>query len=271
MEVKNAREQTFKKFYTENLELNNVRTNIVPSRYIHNITVYKTFKITNCVFDTVRPGAFIVNNPRTFEVTDTKINHLDGEAFKVKTKGDVVFRNNVFDVINDGAFRAILLHEDVPLRKATIAFDSNVFAKLTRDSLGINAEFRPKFSNLYINETCDCKSIDHNIKEAEFYSEIKCRLDGEFVTVEEYKSNMCSIMQSYSNVIIIVVVVLTLCFIIGVVLAVYYRRVYLSKKYGSEKNSKKGNMSLIVPDGRTYRETELHVIVERADLLTTDL
>jgi hypothetical protein len=271
VELRNVREQTFKKFATQNLELNGVLAQLIPSRFLHNVTVYKTFKITNCVFDTVRSGAFIVLNPTNFEVSDTKINQLDGEAFKVTVRGDVLFKNNKFDVINDGAFRAIDLTQEETVGDATITFDSNVFAKLTRDSLATNDDFRTKFSNLLVNETCDCKSIDHNIREAEFYSEIKCVYEKEFVTVEEYKSNMCSIIQSYSTVIIILVVVFTLCFIIGVVLVVYYKRVYLSKKYGGEKDSKKGNMSLIIPDGRTYRETELHVIVERADLLTTDL
>ncbi|RZC37288.1 uncharacterized protein BDFB_007333 [Asbolus verrucosus] len=271
VELRNVREQPFKKFTTKNFELNGVRAQLIPSRFVNNVTVYGTFEITNCILDTVRPGGFIVFNPLKFEVTDTRINHLDGEAFKVTTRGDVLFKNNIFNVINDGAFAAIDLNEDETASDATITFDSNVFTTLTRDSLTVNEDFRPKFSNLNINETCDCKSIDHNIKDAEFYSEIKCLFENQFVTVENYKSEMCSIIQSYSTVIIIVGVVFTLCVIIVTVLVVYYKKVYRSKKYGNEKNSKKGNMSLIVPDGRTYRETELHVIVERADLLTTDL
>lgn len=271
VELRNAREQAFKKFSTGNFELTNVKASLITSRFLYNITVFETFKITNCEFETVRPGGFIVFNPRTFEVSGTKINHLDGEAFKVTTRGDVLFRNNKFNVINDGAFYAIDLNRDTSAIDATIFFDSNTFTQLTRDSLVVNEHFRPKFSNLFINETCDCTKIEHNIKDDEFYSEIKCRHENEFVTIKEFKTNKCSIIQSYSTVIIILAVVITLAFIIGTVLAVYYRKVYLSKKYGSEKNNKKGNLSMIVPDGRTYRETELHVIVERADLLTTDL
>ncbi|EFA00395.1 uncharacterized protein LOC103312213 [Tribolium castaneum] len=271
VELLNAREQAFKKFSTDNFELNGVKSTIITSRFVFNVTVYNSFKVTNCVFDTVRPGGFIVFNPRNFQVSDTTINHLDAEAFKVTTRGDVLFRSNKFNVINDGAFLGIDLNPDETAIEATMSFDSNVFTKLTRDSLTVNENFRPKFANLFINETCDCTSIDHNIKDTEFYSEIKCWHEREFVTVKEFKTNKCSIIQSYSTVIVIVVVVFTLCVIIGTVLVVYYRRVYLSKKYGSEKGTKNGNLSMIVPDGRTYRETELHVIVERADLLTTDL
>lgn len=268
--LKNIHEQAFKKFSTDFLELNGVTASIIPSRFINNVTVYNYFKITKCVFETVRSGGFIVINPSKFEVSDTKINQLDGEGFKIIANGDVTFKNNIFKIVNDGAFSAISLNKENVL-EATILFDSNIFTTLTRDSLTIGNDFRAKFTNLNINESCDCTNVDHNIKDAEFYSEIKCLFNEEFVTVEEFKSNMCSIIQSYSTVIVIVGVVFTLSFIIITVLIVYYRKVYLSKKYGSEKNSKKGNMSLIVPDGRTYRETELHVIVERADLLTTDL
>lgn len=268
--LKNIHEQAFKKFSTSILELDGVTASIIPSRFINNVTVYEYFQITRCVFEIVRSGGFIVVNPSKFEVSDTKIHQLDGEGFKVITTGDVTIKNNVFQIVNDGAFSAINLNKERVV-EAAIIFDSNVFTTLTRDSLSIDDDFRAKFTNMNINETCDCTNVDHNIKVVEFYSEIKCLLNDEFVTVEEFKSNMCSIIQSYSTVIVIVGVVFTLCLIIITVLVVYYRKVYLSKKYGSEQNSKKGNMSLIVPDGRTYRETELHVIVERADLLTTDL
>ena len=44
-----------------------------------------------------------------------------------------------------------------------------------------------------------------------------------------------------------------------------FRRVQVLQP--EEERLKKGPFTLVVPDGRVYRETELHVIVERAEPL----
>ncbi|CAH1155758.1 unnamed protein product [Phaedon cochleariae] len=268
--IKDIEVQSFKKFSTEYLELNGVSANFIPSRTFSNITVYQNFTIDNCNFNTVRSSGFTIYNPQVFQVTNTNISHLNGEAFSIVSRGIVIFRNNVFGEVNDGAFQGITLQRDTQVNDISFIFESNSLSKLTRYSLG-TTDFKVQYRNIYIGEQCDCTDIDHKIIETSYYSEIMCLHDEEYMTVRDFKSNMCSIVTNYYITLIIVCVVIILVIVVVSILVMYYKFVYRKNKYGGPKQGKNGQLSLIVPDGRTYRETELHVIVEKTDLLTTDL
>lgn len=269
--LKRIEVQAFKKFSAEIIELNGVTASIIPSRTFSNVTVYRDFIINNCSFGDIYSGSFAINNPIMFQVTSTNISTLYGEAFKILSRGSVLFRGNTFGVVNDGAFQGIILKKDEVLNDISFIFDSNTFKSLSRYSLNI-PEFNVRFVNIYLNEPCDCKTIDHKIKESVYYSDIMCLYENRYMTLKYYKSNMCSVITNYYITIIIVSIVTALVIIVVAGLIFYYRFVYRRKKYGSKERMKNnGNLSLIVPDGRTYRETELHVILEKSDLLTTDL
>lgn len=271
VKLKDVKPQAFKKFGTEFLTLDGVSAEYLPSRTFSNVTVYRRFDIRNCNFHTLRPGTFVVHNPKTFTVVDTQVNQLEGEAFLVATTGDVLIRNNVFNVVHNNAFKGISLNTNEVTSSRTITFDSNTFSSLDRRSLEVQPNFEALLTNLNLNQSCDCDNIVKTIKQSEFSSDIRC-LDGDsqYVTIRDFKSANCSILAGYYTIVIVVCVLILALAIIGTVFYVYYRLVYRKQKYGCEKGGKPP-LSLIVPDGRTYRETELHVIVEKADLLTTDL
>nr|CAI5856265.1 unnamed protein product [Callosobruchus analis] len=260
----------FKKFGTEILDLNGVTADLVPSRAFSNLQVYQSFTINNCSFNTVRSDGFIIEQPTLFQVTHSNISNLNTEAFNVLSRGKVLFKNNTFGVVGDRAFDKITRKAEF-FENADFIFDSNTFKSISRYSLTIQ-HFDVKFRNIFINEPCDCNSLDHKIKDTYYYEDIQCLKDGNYITIKNYKSSTCSVITDhYITIIISCVVAALLIGIIGALL-LYYKLVYRSKKYGSkDQSNKNGNLSLIVPDGRTYRETELHVIVERTDLLTTDL
>lgn len=269
--VKRIDVQALKKFSAESIELDGVTAATLPSRTFSNITVYQHFTITDCNFGSVFSGSFAINNPKVFQVTRTNITTLYGEAFKIVSRGSVIFRNNTFGVVNDGAFQGIILKKDEILNDVLFIFDSNTFSSLSRYSLYI-PDFSVKFVNIYINEPCDCQAIDHKIKESAYYDDIMCLYENGYLTLKNYKSHMCSVITNHHITIIIISIVATLLIVVVAGLILYYRFVYRRKKYGSKERMKNnGNLSLIVPDGRTYRETELHVILEKTDLLTTDL
>lgn len=267
--LRNVGVQSFKKFSTEYVELINVHADLVPSRAFSNITVYQNFTIENCTFDTVYPGGFTVYNPLVFQVTNTNVKDLNGEAFKVISRGRVIFRNNNFTHMDDGALRGITFRKDMLLGESLFAFDSNRLGKLSSGALSVS-EPNVQFKNIYLGD-CDCSDTDQKIKDSSYYEDLQCRSNNEFMTVKYFKAHMCSVASNYYIIIIIVCVVGTLVIALISGLVLYYKFVYRVRKYGDKKSEKKGNLSLIVPDGRTYRETELHVIVERTDLLTTDL
>lgn len=269
--LKNVQAQAFKKFTTENLHLKEVSVDFLPSRAFADIQVNGNFIIQNNYLDTMRPSAFLISNTRNFEVRDSRFNQLDGEGFRVTTRGPVLFKNNVFNVTNDGAFRGIRLTPEEMHNEYSITFDSNTFNTVTRDSL-LTTDFIPKFINVVLKEQCDCKTINHVLKNSDFFDEVSCvNSRGDSESFRDFEKYNCSIMASHATLIIVVGAVLIAFIIIASALVFYFKKVRNSDKYGNNKSAKNGKLSLIVPDGRTYRETEVHVIVERANLLTTDL
>ncbi|CAG9855693.1 unnamed protein product [Phyllotreta striolata] len=260
--------QAFKKFATEQFELVNVTADLVPSRAISNITVYQSVVIDNCDFNAIRSGGFTIYNPSRFRLTNSRVGNLNGEGFKIISRGIVSIRNNTFVNVDDGGFAGITLQKDVITYKLT--FDSNRIRNMHPTSLSTSEPYF-QFTNIILDEACDCTAVDDKIRESSYYKEIKCTYENELTPLDVFKTKMCSVVNQYYIVIIIASVVAILIAAILLGLYMYYRNVYKRQKYGDKKAGKNGNMSLIVPDGRTYRETELHVIVERADLLTTDL
>ncbi|XP_060534898.1 uncharacterized protein LOC132707180 [Cylas formicarius] len=267
---KDVKPQAFKKFGTEYLTLDGVSAYFVPSRTFSNVSVHQRFSIINSNLESVRPGAFFIYNPSTFEVINTRISQLDGEAFKVMTRGDVVFRNNVFNDIHEGAFVGIRLNRAEVTGSHSITFDSNTFSTLRSGSLQV-VGFDTRFANLNVNQSCDCELVE-DLQLTQFFNDVRCLNDDVYVTVRDYASRSCSVVAGYTTVIVITCVVILAVALALIGLYVYYKTVYLSKKYETDKvRNNPGKISLIVPDGKTYKETEIHVILEKADLLTTEL
>ncbi|KAF5306444.1 hypothetical protein FQR65_LT07356 [Abscondita terminalis] len=260
--------QAFKKFPMEVLVLSDSTFNQLPSRTFSDVIVLDSFQIRNCTFNIVKSGAFLIHNTKRFEVFDSHVNLLEGEGFKVSCRGSVKIKGCSFNVTHNGAFAGISLNKEEVLTNEEILFDSIVFNYLDKRSLQINTtSFTAKFTNIVINQECMCEYMEGDSD----YEEFLCILaDEKRATLKEFKADSCSVLASYSTIIIILGVVLVLFIIICSGLMCYFKRVYKRhKEYITDKNGKPVN--LIMPDGRTYRETELHVVVERADLLTTDL
>ncbi|KAK4876739.1 hypothetical protein RN001_009245 [Aquatica leii] len=264
----NIHAQAFKKFPMEVLTISDSTFNQVPSRTFSDVTVLDSFQIRNCSFSIIKSGAFLIHNCRRFDVIESQINILEGDSFKVTTRGSVKIKGNNFNVTHGGAFAGISLNKEEVFTDEEILFDSDTFNNLDKHSLRINTtSFTAKYINIVINQECKCDYVEGDNDHEEF----QCMLsDAKKITLKEFKEDNCSILASYSTIIIILGVVLVLFIIIFSGLMFYFKRVYKNhKEYITDKNGKQ--VSLIMPDGRTYRETELHVVVERADLLTTDL
>lgn len=260
----NVQLQTFKKFTTERFELINVTANVLPSRMMSDVYVTDTFLIKDCKFDTVRSSAFVIKSPRSLQILNSDIRQLSAEGLVVTEAQNVLIKDNRIEYVNDGAFYGIR-----PGKNLLLKLEGNTFTHITRDSLQL-PEGTVYLDRLQLNKSCDCYEIDHNL-DKQYYASIHCLQDGQYMTVQEFKTGYCSVLSSNTNLIVILSVVGVLAILAVTVLVFFLRRHFRSDKYGSHKQSKKGQLSLIVPDGRTYRETELHVIVEKTDLLTTDL
>nr|XP_022909951.1 uncharacterized protein LOC111421063 [Onthophagus taurus]XP_022909952.1 uncharacterized protein LOC111421063 [Onthophagus taurus]XP_022909953.1 uncharacterized protein LOC111421063 [Onthophagus taurus] len=265
----NMQPSAFKKFSTENLNIHNSKFEYLPSRSFSDLIVWDNFMISNTNMTTVHPGAFIIDNPQRFEVTNSNFSHLDGEAFRIMTRGDVVFRSCILNTTYSPFIGISLNLRDTSVRKLII-LDNVMFNEITTKTFKINTTgFDLKINNIFTQEPCDCRRITQLENDYQLES-IYCFEDTP-TSYQEYKGSSCSILASNATLIIVLCTALILVILIGTGLWCYFKKVYRCDKYGEEKNDKSGKLNMIVPDGRTYRETELHVIVERTDLLTTDL
>lgn len=269
--IDNLKPQAFKLFTTKQLILDGVQIDKVPSRSFSNLVVKEKFQISNSRFGTLHSGSFMIDGPRRFEVVNSNISTLDGEAFAVTVEGDVLFKNNNIGVVNPGAFLKITASKDlVRNTDLFLTLDSNVFSYMWSNSMEVHGLIT-KIVNLKINESCNCESfISTYASYKDFFSEIKCSDTGNFISVKDFENEKCTVLSGHTNMLIIIGVISVLLLLMIVLLTLYYRKAFKEGKYG-KNNVPQKNVSLIVPDGRTYRETEVHVILERADLLTTDL
>lgn len=269
--TENVHPQAFKKFTTAELSITNSNVTYLPSRSFSELTVTDNLLINNSSFGSVRSGAFLIHNPKRFEVTDTKFDVLDGEAFRVMTRGDVVFKNVSFNQINPSAFLGISVNLAETSIRNSIIFNSPTFNTFDQDTLAINSSsFDLKLANVLIYKECDCTSMEILFSDLDQVEELYCSNEDSFLNYVKFKNENCLLYAANTTLVIVICVTLILAIIMGAVLWCYFKKIYRCDKYGGGKDKKK-KLSMIVPDGRTYRETELHVIVERTDLLTTDL
>lgn len=270
--------QAFKKFHLEALTFDGSTFQEIPSRAFSDLNIYNKFEIRNCKIGMIRSYAFLIYQPREFQVIKTEIGTAEGEGFKVTTRGTVIFKDVYFKEVNYGAFKGLSLNVRELNRKDKIYFNNVKFGTLNSEFLNVNeTSFVIEINKVQLSFVCDCKTIDLTFKETNYYGEINCvseENDKKFVNLKEYKQRECSFVESNVTLIVIVSVVVILLVIVISILLFYYKKIYRSDRYGDRgKKGQNGHrhISMIVPDGKTYKETELHVIVERADLLTTDL
>ncbi|GJQ71856.1 hypothetical protein Trydic_g11992, partial [Trypoxylus dichotomus] len=259
MTAEHVQAQAFKKFTTGQLTISNSNMTYLPSRSFSEVTVTENLLISNSSFGTIKSGAFLIYNPNRFEVTDSKFDVLEGEAFRVTTRGDALFRNVHFNTSYPSAFVGISVNLAETSTRKTITFSSPIFETFEVDALRINrTSFDLKLVNVCVKWSCDCDTMSSAFENIDQIEELNCVLDDSYTNYQEFRNTSCILFASNATVIIAICVTLILLLILGIALWCFFKKAYRCDKYGGEKDKKK-KLSMIVPDGRTYRETELHV------------
>ncbi|KAK9891453.1 hypothetical protein WA026_014686 [Henosepilachna vigintioctopunctata] len=269
--IESLKIQAFKLFSTKELLIENVTLGTLPSRAFSNLKVTENLKISNSNFGSIYSGAFIIDGAKWFEVSNSNITTLDSDAFDVSVKGDVHFKNNYFDTIHSGAFLKITPSKDLVTNTALyLTLESTYVSFLGLNALEVNG-LKLKFVDFKVNDSCNCDGLMSRFDQfRESFSEIKCSDGGTPVSLADFKADSCTILSGHTTMIVVIGIISILLLIMIILGLFYYHKTYREGKYGNSNEPTK-NVGLIVPDGRTYKETEVHVILERADLLTTDL
>lgn len=304
--------QAFKKFPLNKLLIVDSHFNVIPSRFVLDVTVEHLFKIESTYIGEIQTSGFKIFNPRKVVVVNSMINKLHEEAFKIVTRGEVVIEDNVLNSIENEAFRSVSVDKHVIVQngRQKFKFKNQTVTHLREKSLYINRSvFEVHIGQLMVDEACTCdgivfwKDVITRGKTTENAIEIElepiwCHMDDqtdgylEYVSARGFFSNHCTKLTTsiYFFVIIITATAVGVLLAIAIGVCILRRRrkwkpVPLSgrnlhqkdprnvrekrkdkkKQAGGDKPG--ATKAIIVPDGRTYKETEFHIIVEKAEPL----
>ncbi|CAH2036095.1 unnamed protein product, partial [Iphiclides podalirius] len=258
--------QAFKKFSTLNFVLKGGSIGFVPSRFLSDVEINNLFRMEGVTVDRLSSLSFLVSSPKRVLIESNLIDSVDGDAFRLTSRGPITFRNNTINALRKGAVFGFAVEADVvaTLGRQELLLDNNTVTYLTPSSLLYNrTALTLRVDGLNINVTCDCELAERWRQVAkEQGGIISCwyALEGHYMSLPTYVDSRCG---SFKQNFWIYVVVGLLMVAVAAAVAIFF----IVKR----DNEKKKKLQIVMPDGKTYRETEFHIVVERAELLTTDL
>uniref|UniRef100_A0A1B6MB45 Right handed beta helix domain-containing protein n=1 Tax=Graphocephala atropunctata TaxID=36148 RepID=A0A1B6MB45_9HEMI len=282
--------QAFKKFSVDFLIINHSRFHVFPTRTMMDIEVLQEVLLYNTTADRIETAAFKIHDPRSFRIVQCKIDHVEEGAFHVHTRGDVSIHENRFARVEEDAFVGFTVDRRYfeQAGKQDLIFENNTLTNFESGALTFNTSgFNPRLDWIMIDQRCSCPSISSWAADLVYFSSntlyrthvpqvdtvIYCSNPGP-TSIRDFQRLYCNVTKSniLVKVLVGVGVVITLVVIGLVVYCGVQRR---AKRYINVPTSPsalrpagygKPHM-LVVPEGKTYRETELHVIVEHAEAI----
>lgn len=258
--------QAFKKFTTENFILRGGEAKSLPSRFLSDVEVTNLFRIEGVTINLLSSLTFLVSLPKRVLIESNIIQSLDGDAFHISTKGPITFRNNTVNKISKGAFLGFTVHVETlsVLGRQELLIDNNTMSSVTPASLLYNEPtLTLRVDGLNLNTKCTC-ALAEEWREVLSHQRgiINCwyELETHYISLPTFVDSRCGAFKQTFWIFVVVGVLLVLLVAVIVIFFIVKR-----------ENEKKKKMQVVMPDGKTYRETEFHIVVERAELLTTDL
>ncbi|KAJ6639215.1 hypothetical protein Bhyg_11957 [Pseudolycoriella hygida] len=274
--IKRIHGQGLKKFTVEQFVVDNVTFSLpIPSRAFYDITVDGLCSITNSNFTTIFSGAFIFQEMNSFRLQGNFIEELSGASFQMPVKESIIIQDNKVLSLSSTAFRAINLHSTYfnhHSEPMEFAFISNTIdIPDVSFTLEFDSRFRMKITKIYFLNPISCAGaevLSHSAFIIENGDSLLFKVDDSTVTEDSNDyfafthifSHLC-IKASYLLYIIIGIVVLI---VLAVIIAVIVTVLVLKKR-------RKRQLNVVMPEGKTYRETQIVMQIEHAGLLKTDL
>nr|XP_032527648.1 uncharacterized protein LOC116777940 [Danaus plexippus plexippus] len=262
----NVEIQAFKKFTTSNFLIRGGSAKVLPSRFLSDVEVTDLLRIDGVTVVCLSSLTFLVSLPKRVLIENNNIDILEGDCFRVTSRGPITFRNNTVGTIRKGAFYGFAASPEVfsVTGHQELLIDNNTVTNITPTSLMYNrTTLSLRIDGLNLKSTCDCDLAEGwQSVLSEHGGIINCWYDLEehFVSIPTYVDSRCGKFKQTFWIFVIVGVIIVL-------LAAAVVIFFIVKK----ENEKKKKIQIVMPDGKTYRETEFHIVVERAELLTTDL
>ncbi|XP_050329406.1 uncharacterized protein LOC126758957 [Bactrocera neohumeralis] len=292
--VKRIEPQAFKKFAVEQLEIRNCIFNTnVPSKAFYELEVLNSLRIHNNNFQEVHSHAFSFKIINKLSITDNYFAAIDAEWIEAYVRESVVIRDNYFGLTSPIAFKGIHIHRDyMHSELLELQFNNNTLQlPVETRPLEFNARFALNIKQLRYENTYGCSDLDTAQKppipkQAFFRNNVDniyvlakptkvvaapmngmngqmiaaSRSNNEFVLLNKYIETNC---QPRSYLIYILLGVLALVLVLLLIGIIVWLQV--------AKRRKKRKLDVVLPEPRTYKETQIVYQIENAGLLKTDL
>lgn len=258
--------QAFKKFTTSTFLFRGGSVRTLPSRFLSDVEVLDLFRMEGVSVKYLYSLTFLVTGPKRVLIESNHIEALEGDTFHMVTRGPITFRNNTVTEMRKGAFFGFTVDLEVAstMGPQELLIDNNTVTYLTPSSLMYNrTRLTMRVDGLNLNQTCTC-ALEEEWRDLikEQGGTVSCwyTLEDHYVSLPTYVDSRCGTFKQNFWIFVLIGIIFVL---IMVSIAIFFivRR----------ENEKKKKVQIVMPDGKTYRETEFHIVVERAELLTTDL
>ncbi|GBP09620.1 hypothetical protein EVAR_66733_1 [Eumeta japonica] len=257
--------QTFKKFSTVNFILRGGEIKNIPSRFLSDVEITNLLWMDGVNVLSISSIAFLANSPKRVLIENNIVGNFEGDAFHIATRGPVTFRNNTVFTLGKGSLLGFSVERDIISNYGLqeLSMDNNTITDLGPLSLLHNrTTFMLRVDSLNLNASCSCELFEEWEELITQQGAINCwyTLEVRFVSIRSYVENKCGPIQQNLWIIISVVGILLLIILIAIFIVIVQKR-----------RKEKRKLPIVMPDGKTYKETVIETIVERAELLTTDL
>lgn len=258
--------QAFKKFTTNNFLLRGGRVKTLPSRFLSDVEVTDLFHMEGVTVEYLYSLTFLVSGPKRVLIESNNIETLEGDGFHITTRGPITFRNNTMNELRKGAFFGFTVDFEVARSTGAqeLLIDNNTVTNVGLGSFMYNSStLTMRLDGLNLNQSCTCEMAENwRLIMNDQGGSVSCwyELEGHYMSLPTYVDSRCGAFKQ-NFWIFVLIGVLLLLLIVAIVIFFIVRR----------ENERKKKVQIVMPDGKTYRETEFHIVVERAELLTTDL
>jgi len=268
--------QALKKLTVDQFVVDNVTfSSPIPSRTVYDMSVDEICSIINSNFTTINAGAFMFQEVNAFRFQGNAIEELIGASLQMPVKQSVLIQDNTILSLSSTAFRSINLHSTYFSHHSEpmeFQFISNTIdipdATFT---LEFAPAFRMRISKIYFINPISCAGAEV-LSHSEFINENGDSLffkvnesaltddPNAYHTFSHIFSHICIKASLLMYIIIGIVVLIILAIIVAVVVTVLVL-----------KRRRARQLNVVMPEGKTYRETQIVMQIENAGLLKTDL
>ncbi|XP_055618530.1 uncharacterized protein LOC129763466 [Toxorhynchites rutilus septentrionalis] len=243
----------------------------IPSQSFYEVDVLNRFVIVNSTFHVLLPSAFTMKNVTSLVISNSEFKNIGGESLHMQIRNNIRITGNYFNIVNDLTFQGITLDSSYYTRhseKPALLFHNNRMGRLEgTKSLYFSGEFTVQLRAVFIEHSISCDEVIA-LKQSSIFSsyadEIYFDLSDrqrDFRSLSDIRNVQCAESRFW----LYLIVGLTVTFIIITLI------VLLISLYCVRKRRKLRKLDVVMPEPRTYRETQIIMQIENHGLLKTDL